>query len=191
MVTFGRSVDRPAAVTPIILKNGVQFAYGAAATLALANGVIWQETSSNVWYISNATGWQWEATGPTQTADLSQAVTTLTGPLQIDTASGPTISSVVESNSSSVLVAGNTVTLTLNMSEAGDGQHRRRHTDTDVERRRDSDIRRRFRLWSAGLYVHRCGRSEHGGVGGDRGQSKRRGHEGTVQGTPPAFRWVA
>jgi large repetitive protein len=102
-----------------ILKNGVQFGGGIGTTLELANGVVWQENSAGTWFVATPTGWTAVyGSGPSTTVDFSEATAPLAGPLQINTASGPMISSVVESNSSSVLIAGNTLTLTLNMSEA-------------------------------------------------------------------------
>ena len=103
-----------------ILCNGVEFDGGAGTTLALVNGVIWTENSASRWFTAIGTGWVAQSTGPTTLAvNFTNAVTTLAGPLQIDTTSGsgPTISSIVESPSSGDLNAGKTVTLTLDMSE--------------------------------------------------------------------------
>jgi len=84
-----------------ILRDGVQYAGGSGVTLSTdVNGVIWTRNSANTWYMVVATGWALQSAGPTlptggsgQAADLTGAVTTLTG-LQIDTTTpvptGPT-----------------------------------------------------------------------------------------------------
>ena len=118
----------------VILCNGVPYANGSGMTLGLAaNGVIWTENNQNHWYEAVAGGWAAELTAPTlstvgpgQAANLAGAVTTLTGPLQINTttsSTGPVVTSVVATGSGIAagagdLDAGQVVTLTVNLSQA-------------------------------------------------------------------------
>jgi hypothetical protein len=93
-----------------ILCNGVQFANGQGVTLELVNGTIWAENNQNNWYMVVGAGWQQESTAPTpttgQAANLTGAVTTLGGPLQIDTT--PPAAPVITTDS---VNANNTVTI--------------------------------------------------------------------------------
>ena len=118
----------------VILRDGVPYANGSGVTLALAaDGVIWAENNQNKWYEVVATGWAAEPNAPTlspvgpgQAATFTGAVTTLAGPLQIDTATtptGPVVTSVVATGSGITagagdLYAGQIVTLTVNLNQA-------------------------------------------------------------------------
>ena len=109
----------------VVLRDGVQYAGGSAVTLSKdVNGVVWARNNLNSWYEVVPTGWASSSTGPTvptgapgQTADLSGALTTLTGPLQINTAA-PTVTQVVPVPGSGIENVGDTITLTLDLSEA-------------------------------------------------------------------------
>ena len=119
----------------VILRDGVQYAGGAGETLNLVSGAVWTENNLNQWYMAGATGWTHEPTGPVtattavgggQAANFAGALTTLSGPLQVDTAAtptGPTVTSVAATGGGITagagdLNVGNVVTLTLNMSQA-------------------------------------------------------------------------
>ena len=113
-----------------ILRDGVQFGYGAGNELALVGGVVWAATSSGTWYSATTTGWTYQPAAPSLsggvTADLSGAVTNPAGVLQIDTTTGerPTsVTSLVASGTgitagAGALHAGAVVTLTVNLSQA-------------------------------------------------------------------------
>ena len=118
----------------VILRDGVQFAGGSGETLTLVNGVIWTENSGNKWYEATGTGWiagiEWACNDIVdgcagQAANLGGAVTTLSGPLQVDiaTTTGPVVTSVVATGNGITagvgdLYAGAVVTLTVNLSQA-------------------------------------------------------------------------
>jgi hypothetical protein len=50
-----------------ILRNGSQFNSGFGVYLVIdANGVAWTQNAQGEWWMSTATGWQSETSGPTQ-----------------------------------------------------------------------------------------------------------------------------
>jgi hypothetical protein len=112
----GRSSDY------IILRNGVQYAYGAATTLTLVDGVAWADTAANQWWSDTGGSWTFQATAPStggagQAADLTGAMTTLAGPLQIDT-TAPTVTQAVSSVATGEVIAGQGIRITLDTNEA-------------------------------------------------------------------------
>ena len=118
----------------VILRDGVQFAGGSGETLTLVNGVIWTENAQNKWYEADCNGVGAGIDGAHddivdgcagQAANLTGAVTTLAGPLQVDvaTTTGPVVTSVVATGNGITagagdLYAGAVVTLTVNLSQA-------------------------------------------------------------------------
>ena len=113
--------------------------------------------------------------GAGNAANLTGAVTTPAGTLQIDTTT-PSVSSVVASGTgitagSGDLGVGSVVTLTVNLSEAVTVVGG--HPDADAQRRRHRDLYRRLRQHQcADLQLHGGGRPEHRRPGGDGGQSQ-------------------
>jgi uncharacterized glyoxalase superfamily protein PhnB len=110
----------------VILRDRVQYAGGSGVTLGKdVNGAIWTQNNLGGWYNVTGAGWTGPLPGPSlaptggpgQVANLAGAVTTLTGPLQIDTAT-PTVTQVVPVPGSGTENAGNAITFTLDLSEA-------------------------------------------------------------------------
>ena len=128
--------------------------------------------------------------GAGNAANLTGAVTTPSGTLQIDT-TAPTVSSVVASGTG--ITAGSRRPRGRQRGDA-DGEPERggdgggRHPDADAQRRRHGDLYRRLRDQRADLQLHGWGRPEHRRPGGDGGQSRmahrqgRRGQRGQPDG---------
>ena len=178
MVTFGHfgAADYSGYA---ILCDGVQFAGGSGVMLYLVNGVIWSENTASSWYSVVGTGWHVANQERQQRAcNLAGAVTTLAGPLQINTTTSTTISSFVKSPSERRPRCRQDRHAHAHHERSGDGQHDRRHADADAERRRHRDLYQRLGHQCADLQLYGGGRQNTAALDGDGRQPQRCDYQG-------------